>query len=540
MKKKESFFNKLMKKIPKPIKQTFVTSAIMLGSFFGFSSAAQAKAAPAPSPTAKTENIIVDNIKADIGQAGISNFSDETLRSLIDSRLPAYISANVMQNELDSLYANVGQKLATEVRNIHEDMKQHGSRRINNYLSNAALGIDNIDGSGLKNAPIGSHCSWAAIRSLMLAINETGTENLFSPYMNLMENINYAYAGFGYNAFKGVKEFHSSQKEKQKDLKENLIKTLKTNPDDMVVVAIASTRAQSGYHVVLMKGNTYYGYNRQRIDDAEKLIKSSSIKYYINVTEYARNNIDKEKLTSEMKENIFNQLREEKLKFKPDYSSINISNPSVEQKISLQAHNEILTDFIIQGNFELNKDGAKIINRFKDNVVKYINKNIPKLLSSSSVSEQDKIMIATEYQDIIGKTPQDYKANNLTISEVAQHIGKQYIKASKEISKSKMTEQEKTVYQNVLNRWVNPLLGPMADNYELASNIQSLDSLQTITQTPDTTRAKIEKKKFNYYYQQQTRDKIGNTKNKKKTLADVFKSKKRDATRSRNSGKARV
>ena len=530
MTEKKSFWNKLKEKvsraIPDPVKRGFKRFGI-IASFMTLGTMG-ANAAPAPSPLA-------DSVGKDI----INNInirpSESELRTICEAYANSATIQHYYQEYLDSVMAETGEAILQSDSTIQAQMRHKNGRIVlASSMGNKALG--GSFGNTSKNPTWRLHCGWAGMRGLYLGMKKAGTEDFFSNSLEILSTANMSTANFGYQTFAHSDLLHISRTQKKlglkgigiKENKQALLNEIKQHPNDIILIGIRNHhRGGSGHHFVKIAGGKLISYNREKITDPISYIQNfKDIGWWINLSEYERQNQNKSQISAELAQQIYIAAQKHlENKTFPTYFAKIINNPetTVAHKNALT---QISTSIVMTDQID-NKEGNKLIHNVVAKLDSQAIKHLKEVISSNQISAQRKIEITSMFQDMVNiPTATEIKDTTLTEEQIfktwSQESAETLQAASKDVqSHQTMSLEEKQLYMSTLAELWQPI--KMAQTYsqteQLQEQTQSLQNLQKIKQLTQKKTSWRKTKKATKMAMKRARIELA----KNKSLADVMK-----------------
>ena len=491
MTEKKSFWNKLKEKvsraIPDPVKRGFKRFGI-IASFMTLGTMG-ANAAPAPSPLA-------DSVGKDIINNANIRPSESELKTICDAYANSATIQHYYQEYLDSVMAETGEAILQSDSTIQAQMRQKNGRIVlASSMGNKALG--GSFGNTSKNPIWRLHCGWAGMRGLYLGMKKAGTEDFFSNSLEILSTANMSTANFGYQTFAHSDLLHVSRTQKKlglkgigiKENKQALLNEIKQHPNDIILVGIRNHhRGGTGHHFVKIAGGKLISYNREKITDPISYIQNfKDIGWWINLSEYERQNQNKSQISAELAQQIY-EAAQKHLKDKtfPTYFA-NIINNQETTDAQKSALTKISTSIVMTDQID-NKEGNNIIHTLVANLDSQAVTHLQEVISSNQISAQRKIEITSMFQDMVNiPTATEIKDTTLTEEQIfktwAQESAETLQAAAKDVqSHQTMSLEEKQLYMTTLAELWQPV--KMAQTYsqteQLQESAQNLQNLQKI------------------------------------------------------------
>ena len=498
---KKSFWNKLKDKIskiiPDPIKRHGKRLGIIF-SFVTFGTIGANATAPSSAPLAET---IGKNIAAN---ANIRPTEIE-LKTICSNYANNVNIQKYYQEYIDSIMAETGASVLKSDSAIQAQMRtQNGRTVLINTMGNEALGGN--FGKTSKTPAWHLHCGWAGMRGLYLGMKKAGTEEFFNNSLEILSQANMNAANFGYYTFAKTGLLHVSKTQKKlglngvgiKENKKALLEEIKNHPNDIILLGIHNHhRGGSGHHFVKIAGGKLISYNREKIADPEEYIsKTRDIGWWINMSEYERQNQDNSHISAELAEQIYKAAQEHlKNKTYPIYfnSQINNSNLSDETKETLKV---MTASLVMNGSIE-NKAGNIIINNLMNKLDAQAVTHLGNMLSSNKISAERKVEITTMFQDLVNMpTSMEVKANSLTEEQILKAWTKESaetMQASAQMIQNDKTMEldEKQLYITTLAQLWQPIKTAQIQIQKEQISAESMKNIQV-------TKNKIVKKQTSY------------------------------------------
>lgn len=431
--KKPSFFSKMKKGLSRLIpdslkrygKRIGLTASIVVAT------AGSANAASAPSP-APAEQAMADSITSVVLDKHFSMPTDNQLKLMCDEAVHSVHGKTKLWDGINYMLQETGEQLDDLIPQIHGEMGRK-NKTAQRAVLNKYLGKNNIENLNSNNYAPSSYCSWAANRVIALAAQRSGAGDLFSAYTSLLDNVNYASANFGHNnqlkqddAYK--KLFKSSQN--SKNLKQSLLQDIADNPNDIFLVAEYSPRSNSKHHIIIIHGDKYFSFNNQSIGSSEARIKKMTQRYYINISELTRQNVDEQSELTAMSNKMFKELKKNlSQKQMEGFFARKLIDHQFKQTLESKSYADLAANLNIQQTIG-GQEGTQIVFDWLEDVKDNTKKNVLSALSSSQISSDRKEEIREMYQDMVAPNAFLGKDTKITEQDALDNISDYTLKSA--------------------------------------------------------------------------------------------------------------
>ena len=442
-KKKQPFFSKIADKVKRFGKKYGLPAVFAISGIFGGST--KAYGAPA-------EKALADSLATEIMNTRMSVPNDAELEAYCKDAVFSAQGQGLYWQAVDEMLSSVGENMSEYAAEIQEQMQGKNRRKklnvLNEYLGKNTLG--SIGKTTVQNAPSAT-CSWAGNRLIFLSAQSSGAEDFFDPYAMLLDNVNYASAGFGNT--KTLKKnniynqlLHTSAN--TKNLKKSLEEDIKNNPTDIFLVAEYSSRARSKHHIITVVGDEYFSFNRERIGDSHKRVQKMRQRYYINVSEFIRRNINEEKELTDLSKSTLKELKSILTQAKREGFFVRKLSAYAPISCENAFYSDLSAKLTLNGMLG-GETGGKIIQNWQLDVKNNTQSVLAQALASDQISDERKEELRLAHK---GFADSDLIASNnhMTEEEALVKLYEFNIRASSKVLKQIRKEKSLTSDQKIL------------------------------------------------------------------------------------------
>lgn len=474
---------KISELIPNRIKRSFKRYGVAF-SFMTFG-AMGAHAAPSPMP----EKNLADSVKSEI----LNNYnyipSDDILRQHVDSLVYSEYGHQLLKDHLHSQTDSLGGALSEANNEIQSHMTRtksyNNTKILNSYLGKNTLGILGNSKLTMQDAPSAS-CSWAGNRSIYYAAEKSHTEHLVRTYFNLLSNVNYAWAAWGFSSELMKDEVYKNllhTTKNDKNIKQSLENDIKNHPTDIFMVFEYSPRARSGCHLIAIVGEEAFSYNNQSIGSSERRVRNMQQRGYFNLSEYIRQKVDENTELAKIREKVLQDILNNKADL-VNYLAEKLRRRTPTTVDHLMS--EIAVDMTMN-NLLGNMKGNSILQEWQNNIYSNNQKVLVEVMASSKISPERKaeIRALTKGIDIPSSFAQQ-KDTRITEEEALAKLYQENYKASAQAIKKIGKEKSMSYNQRFLClHTITTLLekGEYIQNRDIQTIMSTL-AQDTVTTTP--------------------------------------------------------
>lgn len=485
--KQKSFLNKIKKIsdfIPDSIKHGFKR----LGLIAGFVTIGAIGTSATTSSSSPSSSSSISSLTDALGKNIIDNTNicptDQELKKMCEAYATNAVIKDYYKQYLDSIMTVTGKTILKSDSIIQAKMNNKNGRTVLiNSMGNKALGGKF---GNTRNTPIWhSHCGWAGMRGFYLGIKKAGTEEFFSNSLAILSNAFMDAANFGYETFANSKLLHVSKDNKKFNLKgiginknkQLLLEEIKNHPNDIILLAINNHhRGGSGHHFVKIAGGKLISYNREKISDPTTSLQNiKDIGWWINLSEYERQNFDKSHFAEEIVEQIYEAAQKHlKNKTYPSYFMSQMNNPSLPE-INKDIIAQMSTVIVLNNQIK-NTEGNKVLKNLTNQIDHQAVTHLSEISASNKIPQERKIEIMTMFQDIV-KIPTVTEVKDTILTE--EQIFKKWTKESEQTLQTsidtiqnnpKMSPEEQKLYMTTFTQLLQPI--EMSQQYLQPEQIQ--------------------------------------------------------------------